>query len=165
MAERQRGVHAVVWRSGEAPRDLVAALAQQGITWEEAGGPFDALARVLAARRESQRARVLLLVEPQALDGAEEIRRAIDRFDPGAGCWSYESGRTPRLSPLAPPARPVEPEIVVKPRPADRQALRLTGEVAEPVARPAPTPEEEPRSPGSVLTPEELAMLLADDPD
>ena len=166
-------IHAVVWRAvgAETPADLIAALARQGIDWEEAVGPFDAFARLAAGRRRGSRA--LLLVEPTALTGSEEVRRAIERFDPGVACWGYQRGQSPRLARLAPFSKPKEPEIVVRPRPGGATKLRLAGEGA-PKRSENPTeidsergghPEEapEPESPRSILTPEELEMLLADD--
>lgn len=166
-------IHAVVWRAvgTETPADLIAALAKQGIDWEEAVGPFDAFARLAAGRARGSRA--LLLVEPTALAGTEEVRRAIERFDPGVACWGYRRGESPRLARLAPVVSPREPEIVVRPRLDGGPKLRLAGEgAAERSEHPTAVdserggpPEEtpEPESPRSILTPEELEMLLADD--
>ena len=166
-------IHAVVWRGvgAETPADLIAALARQGIDWEEAIGPFDAFARIAAGRARGSRA--LLLVEPTGLEGIEEVRRAIERFDPVVACWGYRRDQSPRLARLAPLAKPREPEVVVRPRLGGGPKLRLAGEgsaqrseqpaVAE--SRRVEHPEEAPESesPRSILAPEELEMLLADD--
>lgn len=178
-------VHAVVWRSPGTPipEDLVSALARQGIQWTDSTGPFDAFSRLLTlpSRRPGSPGRVLLLVEPDALPAADELRHALDRFDPATVCWGYQPGAHPRLAPLPPIDKPAEPEIVVRQTPKSSNGihLRLTG--SRPDARPIPNqipnqdhdPEHtpaaadepvEPETPRSVLTPEELEMLLADDP-
>jgi len=173
-----RRVHAIIWGEGEVPvpPELAAALSGRGIGWEEARGPFDAFARLLAAR-DPAIARVLLLVEPDGLAGMPEVMQGLERFDPVAGCWAYRAGITPRLAPFAPPPMPREPEIVVRqvPKPSHGMNLRLVGDGGPPPAPPAPieqmSAEEvveedpEPQTPRSVLTPEELEMLLADDRD
>lgn len=160
------GVRAIVWRRGDTPPDLIAALDRQGIEWEPAGGPYEALSRVLACRARSARARVLLLVEPDGLEMVEEVRRAIERFDPATGCWVYRQGASPRLAPFAQRAEVPELEVVVRPQPPGRGApdLRLAGHGGGGPAEATAPAEAEPAQPRSLLTPEELAMLLADDP-
>lgn len=178
MADRKGNVHAVLWRaeSSPMPPDLVTALARQGVRWEEATGALDAFSSVLAARRSSPDSRVLLLVEPLSLAGADEVRGALDRFDPAARCWSFSEAAKPRLSPLGPLPRVAEPEVVVR-KPAASvggPALRLAGLGDGRKTEHMPTlqngaedgggdPPEEARPPRSLLTPEELDMLLADD--
>ena len=166
----------MLWREPEAetPPELAQALIGRGIGWDEATGPYDAFARLLTSRDRAP-ARVLLVVEPERLAGLAEIAAALERFDPQVGCWAYGETRSPRLAPFAPSPKPAEPEIVVRvpPKPSNGSSLRLVGEQAsapEPAgesagASPTEQPEEaaEPQSPRSVLTPEELEMLLADD--
>lgn len=172
-------VRAIVWRApgSEVPGDLAAALARQSIGWEESVGPFEAFSRVLALPGRSQ-GRVLLLVEPDTLDRADEVRRAIERYEPEAACWAYRAAAHPRLAPLGRLPTPAEPEIVVKPRPkpSNGSHLRLSGsgpgapgdgangsETDHDANIAGEAPGREPESPRSVLTPEELEMLLADD--
>jgi len=169
-------VRAVVWRAPDSPTpaDLIAALARQGILWEEAVGPFDALARLVASRARDPGGRALLLVEPTGLSGVDEVRRAVERFDPATACWGYRVGESPRLARLAPFVEPKEPQVVVRPRSATPvPKLRLAGEPS-PSPTQAQTPVSnhaedgaaeppDPQSPRSILTPEELEMLLADD--
>ncbi len=172
-------IHAVLWHSAgsQTPAELVAALNKQGITWEEAIGPYDALARLLAQQDTGYQGLVLLLIEPPQLSNADEVRAAIERFNPATGCWAYRSSETPHLAPLAPPAKPIEPEIVVRPaaRPQPKQQLKLAGNGTHPQTpqeSPRNTPDieghsdpespSEPESARSLLTPEELEMLLAD---
>lgn len=184
-------VHAVVWRSAgnETPADLASALARQDIAWEEAVGPFDALARLLANRDAGHRGLVLLLVEPAQLRETDEVRAAIERFNPAIVSWVYRSKQSPHLAPLAQSSKatvPTEPEIVVRPsapsRPETRSKpnLKLAGNGnkagtkhekhrdSTPGRPDLETPSEperptDPESPRSVLTPEELEMLLTDD--
>ncbi|HZW08803.1 MAG TPA: hypothetical protein VFF69_02785 [Phycisphaerales bacterium] len=171
MAQRPNGVYAVVWRAGSVPSDLAGALQRQEIAWEEAVGPFDALSRVLARRAASAQARVLLLVEPESLAGAPEVRGAIERFDPATVCWGYSTAQSPRLSPLAPVRSRAEPEVVVHGRTAGRPApdLRLAGEGGTAGQGRDVSGQRDGREDGgevpprSLLTAEELSMLLADD--
>lgn len=181
--------HAVVWRpTGRAvPEDLAAALARQAIEWEESVGPFDAFARLLALPRGGSTGpgRVLLMVEPEVLTQTIEVRRVLERFDPTIGCWAYRPAQHPRLALLPSLTKPAEPQIVVKAQPApgsqnrpkasNGSHLRLAGGLADPAAhQPPPTPAtgeaseplaDQPESPRSTLTREELEMLLADDRD
>lgn len=188
MSERTLSVHAVVWRRGDAalPDALAEAFTRQGIRSEEALGPFDAMARMLDARRQGISGRVLVLVEPDQLREQETVRRALDRFDPGARCWGYAAAASPRLAPLPTlPKIEQSPEIVVRPgtpsmprAPVDTPgttprraggqgpALKLTGAGQAPspaAASEAEHDEENAKSPGSLLTEEELEMLLADE--
>ncbi|MCC7387428.1 MAG: hypothetical protein IT431_01540 [Phycisphaerales bacterium] len=178
--DRAPRVRAVVWRSPQSPfpADLAGALGRQLIDWEESTGPFDAFSRLLTmpGRGSGGPGRVLLLVEPQTLAGGDELRRALERFDPATVCWGYRAGSHPRLAPLPPLDRPAEPEVVVRsiPKPSNGRHLRLTGvgpeaAISTPVgdeskhAPPNDGGTSEPEPPRSVLTPEELEMLLADD--
>lgn len=172
MKPRLSSVHAVVWRQpgGAVPAALADALSRQGITFEAACGPFDALSRVFHARARGDEARVLLLVEPETLPDQEAVRVALDRYDPQARCWAYRERGSPKLGPLPVPPPPSEPEIVVRQQPRPKPQLRLTD---DPPPREAATdalsdddgPEAQAPSdsPRSILTPEELEMLLADD--
>lgn len=158
------------------PTALADALQRQGIEPETAGGPFDALSRLLVARRGGARGRVLVLVEPAALGDHDSVRRAVARFDPEARCWAYEASASPRLSPMLPPSDPV-PEVVVRPtehndrslqgqRASRPPVLKLTGEGpvgSKPPEHDADREEGASESPRSMLTAEELEMLLADD--
>ncbi len=196
MSNRGSSVHAVVWQrpDGQPSRALADALDRQKITREEAGNPFEAFSRLLAARSRGVKGRVLVLVEPGMLPEQESLRRAVERFDPDARCWAYEAGNNPKLTPLPHPPPPAEenPEVVVRPltkvdrdmnglpvrgtrsKSAGGPNLKLTGKAAE-----APgslsgeagsaavdatgAGGDEPETPRSVLTTEELEMLLADD--
>ncbi|MDQ7012932.1 MAG: hypothetical protein Q9O74_03430 [Planctomycetota bacterium] len=196
MSNRGASVHAVVWQQpdGQPSRALADALDRQGIKSEAAGNPFEAFAKLLAARSRGVKGRVLVLVEPGALPDQESLRRAVERFDPDARCWAYEAAKNPKLTPLPHPLPPAEetPEVVVRPLHTDdrhmdgsmpravrsgstgRPNLKLTGKAAE---APGETSGEvksttvedtgdghdQPESPRSVLTTEELEMLLADD--
>jgi hypothetical protein len=148
------------------------------IEWEESTGPFEAFSRLLTlpGRGSGGPGRVLLLVEPETLSGGEDLRRALERFDPATVCWGYRAGAHPRLAPLPPLDKPAEPEVVVRTsaKPSNGRHLRLAGGEPE-VTVPTPMAGEakhtqnddggsgESDPPRSVLTPEELEMLLADD--
>ena len=185
MNARGPNVHAVVWRAsdGDVPVSLVDALDRQGIGHEDATGPLDAFSRLLASRNRGARGRVLVLVEPEQLAEHEIIRRALERFDPDARSWAYRATQSPRLAPMAPlPAAEKAPDVVVRAgagrsgrgdglggtQPAGPgsvsapPALKLAGKGGQ---TPPPTEQgedAEQQTPRSVLTPEELEMLLAD---
>ena len=182
MNARGPNVHAVVWRAsdGDVPVALTDALDRQAIGHEDAAGPLDAFSRLLAARNRGARGRVLVLVEPERLNDHEAIRRALERFDPDARSWAYRASQSPRLAPMA-PLPPIEPaaEVVVRPGagrgsvPGGSPAagpgagsapptLKLAGKTGQTPQPAAPDEDSEQQAPRSVLTPEELEMLLAD---
>ena len=188
MNARGSKIHAVVWRApgGDVPVALVDALDRQGIGREDASGPLDAFSRMLAARNLGARGRVLVLVEPERLCEIETIRRALERFDPDARSWAYRASQSPRLTPMAPlPPLETAPDVVVRAGggvvghrngpgsgvfsgsqgPSGTPSLKLAGKGPAPEAAPAPepAPDSQQESPRSVLTPEELEMLLADE--
>lgn len=197
MSNRGPSVHAVVWQrpDGQPSRALGDALGRHGIRSEPAGNPFEAFSKLLAARVRGVKGRVLVLVEPDALCEQDVLRRAVQRFDPQARCWSYEEAASPRLAPLPhlPQVAEDSPEVVVRPsggtdgsalhgsqpqeipsRSATRPRLKLTGKAGgSPSERPAAAESADgtgpgaedgvPQTPRSVLTTEELEMLLADD--
>ena len=182
MKRTARTVRAVLWqRAGEStPEPLMHALEKQGISFVRATNQYDAFSRLLSWKEHGER--VLLLVEPEGLAGSLEVRRSLLRYDPQAGCWAYRAAGSPRLMPLPPPGReiPADPEIVVKPGRGVRSKpeLRLAGQSEQagqthadpddpgemPAKRSsAPTADaSEPQSSHSILTAEELAMLLTD---
>lgn len=177
MNTRGPNVHAVVWRAsdGDVPVSLVDALDRQGIGHEDASGPLDAFARLLAARNRGVRGRVLVLVEPERLLECETIRRALERFDPDARSWAYRATQSPRLAPMAPlPPLEKTPDVVVRagagkdsraggPRTGSAPpSLKLSGESGHTPPSDGPEEDSEQQAPRSVLTPEELEMLLAD---
>lgn len=185
MNARGPNVHAVVWRAsdGDVPVSLIDALDRQGIGHEDATGPLDAFSRILASRKRGARGRVLVLVEPERLADHETIRRALERFDPDARGWAYRSTQSPRLAPIAPlPVPEKAPDVVVRAGaghtgrrdgPGGTQpagpgsssappSLKLAGEGGQTPPRAGPDEDAEQQAPRSVLTPEELEMLLAD---
>ncbi|MFG0241840.1 MAG: hypothetical protein ACF8R9_03530 [Phycisphaerales bacterium JB054] len=185
MNARGPNVHAVVWRAsdGDVPVSLVEALDRQGIGHEHAAGPLDAFSRLLASRNRGARGRVLVLVEPERLTDHETIRRALERFDPDARSWAYRATQSPRLAPMAPlPVPEKAPDVVVRAgagrsgggdgpggsTPAESgpvsapPSLKLAGEGGQTPRPTGPDEDAEQQAPRSVLTPEELEMLLAD---
>lgn len=112
---------------------------------------------------------MLLIVEPRGVDRVEETRRTLERFDPLVSCWSYDPLASPKLAPMAALARP-EAEVVVRSPRSGPPSLRLSGDAPEREARAeseaAEDSESGPARPArSVLTPEELSMLLSEEGD
>jgi hypothetical protein len=189
MSPQGSNVHAIVWRAPHTtvPQALTEALARQGISSEEATGPYEAFSRLVASRAVPHAGRVLLLVEPEGLPEQDSVRRAVERYDASARCWAFGEAQSPKLGPLPPAQRapeaaeshPEPPRPVVRPlgdRVARREPprLRLRGTEAA-NAEPVKSGEssghgdeqigsDAAHSPRSLLTTEELEMLLADDP-
>ncbi|MCL4741442.1 MAG: hypothetical protein KJZ54_04490 [Phycisphaerales bacterium] len=163
----------VLWHAPRArpPGALLDALRRRGIEPTAEVGPYAALARLLRLSRAAREVRpVLVLVEPDSLPEWEPVVAAAARYAPASVCWAFRGGNPDSLSVVdAPRPRAVTP---IDPGPARRPVapLRLSG--SGPVradAPPAANGEESASDPDSMpnartlLTEEELAMLLADD--
>jgi hypothetical protein len=128
---------------------------------------------------------VLLLAEPARLPMREALARVLELHAPRTICWVYEQADGPRLRPvqigqigvcasggpgdteMAPPPAPKAPLDPPASRPPARLSLapsdtRLPASEAAPAGR---SSSQVPINTGSVLTDEELAMLLADGDD
>ena len=145
-------------------------LDRRGVAVVEVGGPCEAVARTFEeagfrTRPALDEPVVLMLVDPAHLPEAGHVVRSVQSHLPRAVCWMYQAGANPRLRAV------VESDVsawlgeqtddlitVVKspPRPvapSKAQGLRLTGTEAE---------HAQGGDNGSMLTDEELSMLLGD---
>jgi len=181
-AHDPRAIHCVLWhpRGSLPPPDLVALLHERGIQPVLRDDRYTAFAKLCvrharAVQDQTDQPLALLLIDPPNLDGVDEVVEAAAMYTPRAVCWVYQEDKglrayTPRpktarhTEPSAPTARTPKPAAADTPPPAPRApaaspSLRLAGE--GPVTPPEDTDEKNESQ--SILTDEELAMLLADD--
>ncbi|TVS03178.1 MAG: hypothetical protein EA423_08680 [Phycisphaerales bacterium] len=181
-------VRCVVWRpeGRQVPPDLVTALSRRGLAMREVDNRYRALASWIAAEAEAGERGfgVLILVEPEALQGVGGLVRAGDRFLMRRAVWVYDApeGETKfRLRAVRSveveawveqEAGPVSEEVreatPVVPSPTWGPKLRLAGE-GDGVVQPAPassdhSEDEDATNDAGVLSEEELEMLLAEEP-
>ncbi len=163
----------VLWHAPRVrpPGALVQSLSRRGIEPTAEIGPYAAFARLLRLGKATERARpVLVLVEPETLPDWEGVIAAAVRFAPAAACWAFRAGDPDSLTVVeVPKPRPVTFVAGASPR-RTGVPLRLSGGAAGPLTPPSvPNGQESASDPESMpnartlLTEEELAMLLADD--
>ncbi|MFG0283300.1 MAG: hypothetical protein ACF8R7_02665 [Phycisphaerales bacterium JB039] len=143
----------------QPPQQLSDLLAQRGFAVQIATGPHLAMARACRAAASNART-ILILDRPQRLPRAQELIQALQAYAPGVLVWAYDPANRPNLAALAPETAPnqTDPTPVQRSRAAPAP-LRLVGNgpaAAEPDNQQLPTPH-------SVLSPEELEMLLAEE--
>ncbi|MCW5777570.1 MAG: hypothetical protein KIS87_14130 [Phycisphaeraceae bacterium] len=164
----------VLWHAPRVrpPASLLVALRRRGIEPRAEIGPYAAFAHLLrmskAARHPSP---VLVLVEPELLPEWDRVLSAIVRFAPTSVCWAFRTGNPDSLTVVEAP-KPTPVTFVDAP--SVRRAsvpLRLSGTpMSSPEAdrqangqKSSPDPESMPNA-RTLLTEEELAMLLTDEP-
>ena len=164
----------------EAPQELLASLERRRLRWVVAGDGYEAMAEVLQrVTSAGAKAAVLVLVDPTRLDLSGLVVDSLTRYGGAVAVWRYdpsvqpvlaraqrhelatvftrteEGAVSPRPSPT-PPARaeapPPRPQRV--PRAADADDAGKTDK--------AETPEDREPTAASLLSDEELSMLLAD---
>lgn len=153
--------------SGGPPSGLMQSLQKRGLTTVCCTDPFAALEHLCAGPscgpKRVGEGSALVIVEPAHVPRAPELAEAAERYAPAAPVWRYDSQATPRLAAYTPPAPPSKPpQAQHTPSKAATPPLKLAGD--------GPAPEasehlEPPRSAREILTEDELAMLLADDPE
>ncbi|MCA9288225.1 MAG: hypothetical protein KDA05_06565 [Phycisphaerales bacterium] len=144
------------------------------------------------AREPSQKSAatlVLLLVEPEGLGDGRALARVVELHAPRTVCWVYEAAATPSLRsvPLATlvadfgtpgtgavegepedeDATPPPPQVTVAPslRLARNETAHMPGDAPRREPAPPRPPAQAPINNASILTDEEMAMLLTgDDP-
>lgn len=173
----------MVWTprgEGIHPR-LARSLEHHGLAVTLVDDAYAALARVVRAHREGAESGGIVLVPcfPDRLKGVAAVIESASRHAPRAVCWWFDTAGGEQIRAVSsediarwagtprPPA-PVEPKIVVPARSPSGPKLRLAGD--GPDAPPARTAEpEEPAGeapaagPTSILSADELAMLLGED--
>lgn len=153
------------------PPDLDAALRKRAVPTVIRRNVYDALAELCAERAPA----ALIIVEPNATPHAAELLDACAKYAPHATLWRYDGDADERLRAFthAPgahqPKPPETPDVVV--RPAVAQSMRP--HPPRPALRLAPTddhsaplpPDAHDPPPASVLSDDELSMLLGDEPN
>lgn len=154
--------------AGGTPADLDASLRSRGVTPTRCTSVYAALSELCAERTPT----ALIVVEPEQTPGAMDLVDAATRYASHATLWRYDASSPQRLRAFAAPAAGAggggAPEIVVPARHA-RPKLRLAPADDAPPARAVlhpphqSAPDGPARPPASLLSEDELAMLLARD--
>lgn len=170
----------------DPPPELLRTLDSRGVAAQACTDPFTALSELLIARRTPGLGLVILLIEPEQLDQVDRLSRALLRYAPWATCWVYREQDQPHLQSIDPAELGItgpQPNGLMPPagdhvRTAPH--LRLTGDgPADDAHSRANLPHDareeldgdeadgspDAEGPASLLTEEELRMLLADDAD
>ncbi|UYV12850.1 MAG: hypothetical protein NCW75_00850 [Phycisphaera sp.] len=153
----------VLWTPAgqEPPRELLASLERRGLAWVAAQDGYSAMAEILLRQRASNgtKSAVLVLVHPTKLDLSGIVVDALGRFAGPVAVWRYD----PEAHPVLAAAQRHELATVfvrtesIEPRPV---------RAPEPKPKP-PSPKEEEDEPtaSSLLSDDELSMLLAERPE
>lgn len=153
--------------ASQAPKELIASLERRHLRWTIARDGYRAMAEMLLRVRTSgPKAAVLVLVHPTKLDLSGLVVDSLNRYCGAVAVWRFD----PAAQPVLAKAQRHELATVftrterVVPRPAN-PSTKATRPAAEqsPPKRPEPAEREEPTA-ASLLSEEELSMLLADRP-
>lgn len=150
----------------QPPADLVEAFVARQLDVRECVGVFEGMAALLRSSKQEHQPIALVVVEPDAFaaNRARDLMRSAHRYVERAARWVYDHRLSPRLqkwddTDVSPPKVNGIREAIQ--RAEDKPALRLTGFPDELKDAEAPPADDEDR--GSILTEEELAMLLGTD--
>lgn len=142
------------------PRDLLQALLNRGVTARPVCSSYLALAECCAVPGERA---ALVMVDPERGLGGERVRAMVDamsKYAPSAPVWVYDERSAHRLRAYTP--SPGQTAKSAPARPSGPPKLRLAGDSAPEPAESSDAPVV--KSGGSLLSDEELAMLLNDEP-
>ncbi|MEQ8317681.1 MAG: hypothetical protein RIE77_02685 [Phycisphaerales bacterium] len=164
----------VLWTPAgtDPPAELLASLERRSLSWVGVQDGYSAMAEILMRRRsgESPKSAVLVLVHPTKLDLSGLVVDALGRFAGPVAVWRFDPDAQPVL---AAAERHELATVFVRtqegePRRADQSQDR------PPPSSPAASsdegerrqvePEDEEPTASSLLSDEELSMLLADRP-
>jgi len=161
------GTICIIWTAAaKPPAALGAPLARRGFALEVAHDRFSAMAAACCAARDGRRP-ILILDEPSRLKGREEVVEALRGRTPDAVIWTFEAARRPQIAGLDP-----DRLRATNPPPNGtlqhvQAPLRLVGEPDGATRPEGPVNDASEGDPdrSGLLSPEELEMLLADDPE
>ena len=170
--------------------ELLNALARRGLRVTLCPDPHEAMLGLCGHERDETGVLILLIVEPEQTDWTADLLAAAEVYAPSARLWMFAEEDESQLRQITEddrrffvgadpgPDAADGPELVVVPRsPGQGPSLRLTdtGDHPEPVGPedvstgPAAgetaegDEDESPRDPASLLSDDELNMLLADE--
>ncbi len=150
MAERKHPPHCllVIPAGQDPPLDLLDGLRRREVAVREVGDAPSAMATLATPR--TARPNMVVVVDPAGLRDADRLAATVRRYFPRMPLWRYVRGAHPPLIPW--------------PAPGDaRSAAAAAAPAPAPETSPAePTYEQPGDDPSSLLTEEELAMLLDD---
>jgi hypothetical protein len=160
---RRAGPCCVLWTPAghEPPRELLASMERRGLSWVAAQDGYSAMAEILLRKRTDNGGRsvVLVLVHPTKLDLSGIVVDAVGRFAGPVAVWRYDPEAHPvlaaaqrhELATVFVRTESIEPRPIRKPEPKPQA--------------PIPMEEEDEPTATSLLSDEELSMLLADKPE
>jgi len=164
------GFTVIVWHAPDCPPPpkLLAALADRQIAVLRVQSAFRALAEV--CRRGRSELPALIVVHPEMMANVVQLWEARSRYAPAARLWMYGPSADPKLRAIVDaditawgPKPEIVPQAAARPRAAVAQPkLKLAGEGQVPPGPPESDDGEDGAKP-SLLSPEELRMLLGDD--
>ncbi len=173
----------MVWARERPPVALLEGLRRRGVEPRVTHDAFRTMAEVVAGGSMELTGAILVLVEPADLRGKRAMLTSCRRYASGLRIWVYQAAAPIQLRPLEltqlVPEPEDEPEHTFGPEPGlgDPGSSRMGGvpslRLVEPVEpetqmpvneRPGDTDNQADHRPSGLLTDEELAMLLADDP-
>ncbi len=154
----------VLWTPAgqEPPRELLASLERRGLAWVAAQDGYSAMAEILLRQKvgNGTKSAVLVLVHPTKLDLSGMVVDALGRFAGPVAVWRYDPEAHPvlaaaqrhELATVFVRTESIEPRPIRTPEPKPQASLPKEEEDDEPTAT-------------SLLSDEELSMLLAERPE
>ena len=152
----------------EPPRELIASLERRGLRWTVAQDGYEAIAemllRIAAAGPQSA---VLVLVHPTQLDLSGLVVDSLERYGGPVAVWRFDPGTQPVLGKaqrheLATVFTRTE-KVSIRPRPTPQPAPPRPMPAMPATPNGGNEADDEPTA-ASLLSDEELSMLLAEKP-
>ncbi|MFI4917142.1 MAG: hypothetical protein ACIAS6_11630 [Phycisphaerales bacterium JB060] len=147
------------------PRELLASLERRGLAWVGVQDGYSAMTEILLRRQAGPKSAVLVLVHPTKLDLSGLVVDALGRYAGQVAVWRFD----PAAQPVLAAAQRHELATVfvrtetVEPRPA-RSPVPVPPQPPSKAAQSVSEEEDEEPTASSLLSEEELSMLLADRP-
>ncbi|MEQ9095746.1 MAG: hypothetical protein RIE32_05730 [Phycisphaerales bacterium] len=146
------------------PRELLASLQRRNLAWVGVQDGYSAMTEILLRRRAGggPRSAVLVLVHPTKLDLSGLVVDALARFTGPVAVWRFDPDAQPVL---AAAQRHELATVFVRTQEEESRPARTAGnrpQTPQTNAQPRPQPEEDEPTASSILSEEELSMLLAD---
>ena len=171
---RAPGPRCVLWvpAGQEPPRELIASLERRGLRWTVAQDGYEAIAdMLLRIGKAGPQSAVLVLVHPTQLDLSGLVVDSLERYGGPVAVWRFDPSTQPVLGKAQRPELATvftrTERVSVRPRPRPQPAAQTAPPRPMPATPINPTgggeADEEPTA-ASLLSDEELSMLLAEKP-